>query len=292
MLRLTPTRLILHSYLSLITALAALALAHPKCPELSTLGAVIRSKTCPRKQSVLCREREPSCALLVDDTTPDTYNTPWSHDPYCFAASNQDQDAPSPGAAETINTNATRFCVFTSDYFGSGGISIVARPDVASTVASVIQEMYNSDFPGPETVQNLNLEPAYRMVDMPEKGGKGLVATRRVPRLETFMIDHASLIADASAWHALAPAQVEALLRRAVDQLLDPDRVLALSGRGTADETGPLGRIIMTNNFLHEQGAWPQKILFPLISRLNHACRPKCVSFFFFFPPRKKEHGS
>ncbi len=250
-----------------------------ECDDSFLIRRAVKTKTCPRKQDVFCRGSK-ACATVVDDGSPRDTSAPWTHHPYCALTGGRDDaerrgdDSSTPGPPAGVQ--GTKFCVFTSSFFGNNGISVITRPEVASTAASSIYEAYNSDFPGVETVQNLNLEPAYAVVDMPDKGGKGVVATRPISSTETVLVDYASLIVDTTTSASLSQAQTARLLRRAADQLLDPFEVLALSSEVAAEgETEVVGRIIKTNNFLHELGDWPQKVLFPLISRINHACVPK-----------------
>ncbi|KAH8895853.1 SET domain-containing protein [Thozetella sp. PMI_491] len=237
------------------------------------------ASSCPTKPAVFCRESR-ACPAVVDESSPPNTWSVWTHRPYCTTTSPSVAEAFDVGASSATAPYPgrlhTKFCVFTCSYFGDNGISIVTNPRIASDVAGKIRESYNSDFPGPATVQKLNLQPAFKVVDMPGKGGKGVVATRRIPRHETFMIDYASVIVDATASRSLSQAQTNQLLRRATEQLLDPDQVLSLSGDAAdTDLENAIGGIIKTNNFLHELGNWPQKLLFPSISRLNHECIPK-----------------
>ena len=117
----------------------------------------------------------------------------------------------------------------------------------------------------------MNKEPACRVIDMPDKGGKGVVATRRIKRAETFMVDYAAVIGDLSIWGSISERDGRPLLERAAEQLVSPEIVTDLS-RGAGGQ-GVEG-VIKANTFRTFINGVPQKSLFPRISvRLAIASR-------------------
>jgi hypothetical protein len=160
-------------------------------------------------------------------------------------------------------TKRIKYCLYTFNDFGDYGISVLARPEAASSALSTIQATLDTDWLSQKQIRGLNLEPAFKVVDMPEKGGKGVVATRQIDQLETFMIDYAAIIGDLDIWGSVPEKEGRELLELAAEQLANPDPVLALSrgknGRGVEG-------IIAVNTFRTHLDGKPQKTLFPIIS--------------------------
>lgn len=157
----------------------------------------------------------------------------------------------------------TKYCLYTNTYFGDIGISILARPADAPRIAELLLDVYHSAFPSPGTVQYLNLTPAYEIVDMPHKGGKGMVATRRIARKETFLIDYAAITGNLNMWGSVSLSGGRELLEATAEQLLDADQVKTLShGAGGEGMEG----VLRSNTFRTALHGIPQKMLFPKIS--------------------------
>jgi len=236
--------------------------------------------TCPSKLTYF-QQPNPKCTSILDDETGGPSWDPWSQKPYCVSASatiimgsNVDEDfdeIPIDDDEEFGNLRSPRVCVFTNSYFGNHGISVLAEPEIAALIGTKIQESYYSGFPSADTVYKLNLEPpAYKIVDMPEKGGKGIVATRHIARADTFIVDYTTIAADALIWAGkVTEARGLELLRRAFDQLVDSESVLGLSRHRFAenDDVDELAAEVMaTNSFMLERPWWKQKTLYPEIS--------------------------
>ncbi len=237
----------------------------------TALPSIISTTICPRKQSILSSSRQ-VCSLALDDKSAPSTWEPWAYRPTCVVENRQDK-RPNLGVGDDVkyeggklqagDGNRIKYCLFTNSFFGEYGISILARPEAAANAASILWDVYHSTFPSPETVPNLNLEPAYRVVDMPEKGGKGVVATRHIKHRETFMVDYAAIIGDLHMWGSISQKEGHPLLDRAAEQLVDSSHVTTLS-RGAGGD-GVEG-IIKANTFRTYLNGAPQKTLFPRIS--------------------------
>ncbi|KAH8890657.1 hypothetical protein GQ53DRAFT_603754, partial [Thozetella sp. PMI_491] len=156
-----------------------------------------------------------------------------------------------------------KYCLYTNSFFGEYGVSILARPTAAAKAADILRSAYHSAFPSQETVKYLNLEPAHIVVDMPDKGGKGVIATRHIKRKETFMIDYSAIVGDLNIWGSVSQKEGYSLLDQAAEQLVDSKLVLALNkGAGGHGVEG----IIRANTFRTYLNGVPQKALFPNIS--------------------------
>ncbi len=255
-----------------ISILNAEAQARSADQGISTALLNTNAATCPGKQIFLVSN--PShCPLVLDDRSTTKTWEPWSSRPYCVAENKKygwtklDDENVAKGEYRKIevieNDNAIKYCLFTNSFFGDYGISLLARPEAAAKAAGILSDAYYSTFPSPDTVQYLNLEPAYQVVDMPDKGGKGVIATRHIKRRETFMVDYVSIAGDLNMWGSIPEKEGRDLLDRAAEQLVDPQYVMAL-GRGSGGD-GVEG-IIAANTFRTYLDGVPQKALFPKIS--------------------------
>ncbi len=205
---------------------------------------------CPRKQGLLSLGRQ-LCPLVLDDQSAAAPPwEPWTGRPHCVAENRKhggrDKTLGDDGGvrADKMQQQATvrdgdnriaKYCLYTNSFFGENGISVLARPeDAASAAGGILWNAYHrSSFPSAETVQYLGEldPPAYHVVDMPDKGGKGVVATRRIRRLETFMVDHAAITGDLRMWGSVTQRDGRPLLDRAAEQLIDPEVVFLLESR-------------------------------------------------------------
>lgn len=73
------------------------------------------------------------------------------------------------------------------------------------------------------------------MVDVAGRG-KGVVATRRIGKFETFMVDRASVVVDLRAEEKLGSDEKGELLRVAVERLGRPEAVMGLAGMHDGEE--------------------------------------------------------
>ena len=215
-------------------------------------GVQAQPGTCPPKQPLRQQSwTKASPQPLTDSSPPEAY-TPWSHPPLCVDGTDAQRQA-------------AEYCLYTADYLGPHGLSIIARPDVAAQAVGTLLATYDSSFPSPATVRNLATDGAYAVVDVPGRG-KGVVARRRIRHLDTFMVDHASLLTDAYFPTAVDPVARSGLLRKAAGRLADPDGgVFGLARAGNTEEN-IVEDVMGTNSFLVTLTGVPHKALYPSIS--------------------------
>ena len=139
----------------------------------------------------------------------------WTYPPRCVAENRKG----------VPDAERARYCLYTNTFLGEYGLSLLARPEAAANVTSLLLDAYHSAFPNLRTVSNFNDEPSYKVVDMPDKGGKGVVATRHIKRTETFIVDHAAIIGDLRMWGSVSEKDGRALLDLAAKQLVLPELV-------------------------------------------------------------------
>ena len=249
-----------------VSASGEAALSHP-----------IYARACPQRAGVLSRDllMDP---ILVDDNSPPEHWVPWTHQPHCEVvpppAQDEEQedywDVNDPEENKVIHDelkDGVKYCTYTASYFGEFGISIVARPIAGPYIAVLLKRAYDSSFPSPETVQNMNLEPAFKIVDMPEKGGKGVVATRLIKARETFLVDYATITADFDLWGQFGKRVGAKLLHRASQQLVDPEQAaMSLSTSGAPGHIFPAAAVMWSNTFRTKVAGVHFTGLFPRIS--------------------------
>jgi hypothetical protein len=210
---------------------------------------------CPRKHSaVLLRPNHDMCPSLTDDEYTSRQWLPWTHRPECIDATIGERGEEEEG----------EYCLYTSSFFGNHGVSIVTARKTAANAVGTLWDVYDSSFPSPETVRNLNIDRAYEVVDMPGMG-KGVVASRLIKRQETFMVDYAILMTDVNFPTSVSEAQRRRLLRQAIEQLAETEAATGLARSGTT-EADLVEDIMGTNSFLAELAGSPHKALFPIIS--------------------------
>ncbi|KXX78306.1 SET domain-containing protein 5 [Madurella mycetomatis] len=201
------------------------------------------------------------CQSAADHDAHGVPLAPWTHRPYCGE-----------------NTN---YCVFTNANFRSSsrGVSIIDIPssnasDVTSTVASISDLLLTDD---PTTEQE---PPPYELQDIPGKG-KGLVATRKISRGQTFLVDYAALVADTKFPSRVKRDQGRQLLREAVHRLPAADLILDLARSSSDPDNVPAAEdVLKTNSFSVDIGGKSYMALFPHIARINHACKPSALTRF------------
>ncbi|CAN9165956.1 unnamed protein product [Alternaria alternata] len=208
------------------------------------------------------------------------HHVPWSHRPYCITSS-------------YLTTLDQEYCVYTSNTTGPHGLSLVFSPASAHLAIRYLDDNPIDSFLTQQDAERLYLggQP-WKIVDVPGKA-KGVVATRKIKMYETFMIDQAAVVVDVEAESALSDLENKKLLKRAVDQLLVPGMIRDMSAahagnRGDANEgdeeqetEGRLEEDIMkTNSYGSTVAEVSSKALYPLISRINHACNPNSFVLF------------
>ena len=137
---------------------------------------------------------------LDDTTTTDDPSTwaPWTHRPVCInstvlvAAPGADDGERIPRVPEATRVGARRFCVYTNAHLGDGGLSVITTPEQAADSLHLFEDpnlpaaLYSaSNGGGGGGTQR------YEVVDMPEKGGKGVLATRAIRRFEPIILESA-----------------------------------------------------------------------------------------------------
>ncbi|KAK5659205.1 hypothetical protein OQA88_1296 [Cercophora sp. LCS_1] len=165
--------------------------------------------------------------------------SPWTHVPVC------DVSAADPDR---------KYCVYTNSRHGKRGLSVLAKPEVATDNVGILNEYL--DFSG-------NDGP-FKIVDIPGKG-KGVVATRHIKRYEQIMADYAALLIDVSFATEVPAENGYKLLQVAVNQLADPESVLAL-GQSNDMANNPIENVLRTNAFHSVLGEEPHMALYPLVS--------------------------
>ncbi|TLD33550.1 hypothetical protein PspLS_01079 [Pyricularia sp. CBS 133598] len=195
------------------------------------------------------------CAVPTDDTSgphPSQW-APWTHRPLCIdgaAPKTQPSGSGDSPNGTTASSPRTKFCVYTNEHAGDGGMSIITTPEHAASSLHLLENP-NLRLPGSSSrLHNASTSPAYEVVDVPGKG-KGVLATRRIRRFEPFMLERAALATD-----NLFPSLVErhagyGLLHEAVRRLADPDRVLSLA-RSNPHAGDAVENVLRTNSFAGE----------------------------------------
>jgi len=231
-------------------------------------------RICPRKSPLLNPALRLCAAVLDDEAVTESWE-PWAYPPYCVGDGRVDRthraqqdDLDDLADVEETSDEAQegeeiKYCLYTSTFFGNHGISILARPEAAAEAAETVWSTYHSSFPDRTTVQYLNPEPACEVVDMPDKGGKGVVARRRIRRKETFLVDYAAITGDLDLWGFASQYEGHELLEMAADQLVDPDAVRTMS-HGAGGEG--VEAVMRSNTFRTYLNGVSQKALFPKIS--------------------------
>ncbi|KAF7674584.1 hypothetical protein GT037_007344 [Alternaria burnsii] len=192
-----------------------------------------------------------------------------------------------------LTTLDQEYCVYTSNTTGPHGLSLVFSPASAHLATRYLDDNPIDSFLTQQEAERLYLgRQPWKIVDVPGKA-KGVVATRKIKMYETFMIDQAAVVVDVEAESALSDVENKKLLKRAVDQLLVPGMIRDMSAahagnRGDANEGGEEqdteGRleedIMKTNSYGSTVAEVSSKALYPLISRINHACNPNSFVLF------------
>lgn len=220
----------------------------------------------------LLHQKDQQVIAPADASSSSSDESPWTHTPYCKKST-------------SLSTPGKKYCVYTSNNTGPTGISLIASPRMVAEAAPLLDDNPLSNFLTPRQAEELYLgnEPPYKVVEIEGKG-MGVVATRRIKRFETVMVDQASVVVDLELEKALDKKANLGLLSRAVKQLRAPGVVLDLSKEhnsggkkkssgedgGEGDEEIEEGRreedVMLTNSFGSEVAGVKCRALFPLIS--------------------------
>ncbi|KAK0712909.1 hypothetical protein B0T26DRAFT_648852 [Lasiosphaeria miniovina] len=248
---------------AVIFALLAQAQAHAAAPA--------QHQKCPSSTPVALRQdaasAEGACRLPVDDEAgplPLSWS-PWTHRPDCIYGRS--------GAG-------TKYCAFSNSRHGARGVSIVTTPETAADVLGMLDQHVGTTEPLADnsSTTGRQRQAAFRIVDVPGKG-KGVVAARRIAQHDEVMLDYAALLVhmafatDVPAWTGYR------VLHTAAAQLADPASVLGL-GQSSGQAADPLENVLRTNAFHTSLGGQPHMALYPLVSRINHACKPNAYTRF------------
>jgi hypothetical protein len=187
-------------------------------------------------------------------------------------ASNDDDDVPwAPWTYRPYCADNTNYCVFTNtDFQGpTRGVSVIdARPSStgnATSAVTVVADLLSSMPPTPESADDQQ-SPPYEVRDIPGKG-KGLIATRKIPRGRVFMVDYAAVVVDTHLPGRVRRAQGHQLLREAIERLPGAEEVLGLARSSLDPENVPVSEDVMkTNAFSVEIGGRDYMALFPRIA--------------------------
>ncbi len=124
------------------------------------------------------------CPVPIDESAssrPSSWS-PWTHHPHCTNSTGGGPHA--------------KFCVFTNSHHGIRGLSMITTPQTAADSVDILNEpILPSELPGSGNTWNASAPPLYEIVNIPGKG-KGVVATRRIEKYETIMVDYASILVD------------------------------------------------------------------------------------------------
>ncbi|KAK4213122.1 hypothetical protein QBC37DRAFT_388231 [Rhypophila decipiens] len=215
-----------------------------------------------------------TCPLPIDDTTAQEDNplsySPWSHVPTCVLAD--------PKLSARKNVPTRKYCVFTNSHHEARGVSIITTPETAASVIALLDEKTNSTAAIMSRSKELAFDPPWKIMEMPNKGGLGVIATRKIKRYEEIMIDHATMVVDIKFASVVLAFKGYRLLHLAADQLRDPDSIysLAKSTEMAADE---VENVVRTNSFSTTLGEDEDHMaIYPLVSRINHACKPNAFT--------------
>ncbi|KAH9435614.1 hypothetical protein MCOR02_004536 [Pyricularia oryzae] len=213
----------------------------------------------------MLRAQQPECPPPIGKDTaghdsPGDW-APWTHAPYCVANSS--------------------YCVLTNAAFQRGrGFSIVAAPRALASMQAQLELAFAAPARSAQQQQQQHPGLAQRLKPPSCMGGQkdprqglGMVAKRRIPRGETFLVDYAAILASVEFPGRVRRAQGIKLLDRAAGQLPDPERVLRLA-RSSTQGAPVVEDVMRTNTFSLEIDGETYMGLFPTISRINHACGP------------------
>lgn len=216
----------------------------------------------PAHPQQLLARTQASCLLTDDDREPGIKHP---------AAKGQWADVP-----DCVEGREKRYCVHTTSKFRGGGLSIISTPEAAEAASKAFfHARKHAHYPHDEWLE---------VKDIPGKG-KGIVAKELLKKGKIIMVDAARVITSSQVPFHVQPAEGLALYNSAVDRLPSKDRALVLALDSNKNGTGADG-ILKTNSFGclfpdgNEGDGEGYLCLFPLVSRINHACRPNANAKF------------
>lgn len=165
------------------------------------------TQQCPRTLSPRFNSSRPVCPLAVDDNTAAESGAwaPWAYPPHCVYPPEE-------------NTTS-KYCVYTYLSNGEAGVSLVATPEGASSVAGILSarpepwgELPSWQFdPGAD-------RKSYQVSGLPDKG-KGAVATRRISAGEVIIRETPFVLGFTSGPEGIAREENPRLLKAAFEGL-------------------------------------------------------------------------
>jgi hypothetical protein len=194
---------------------------------------------------------------------PASKHAPWTHAPECTHST-------------SFKNLGSKYCLYTNKNAFINGISILTTPKTAEEAAQHLNEEPLSYFLSVDEVNEWFDQESrpWNIVDVPGKD-LGVVATRKIKRYETFMVDQANVVMDLEMEKHVSKKDNLRLLKKAVDRLNNPGWVRQLSKKHDghaedADEVEEEGameeHIMMTNAFGTQLGDVNFRGLFPLVS--------------------------
>lgn len=226
-----------------------------------SVHASISARQCAHPQQQILSDQTPLCLQdKFEDGIADNskYEHPtWSHEPFC------------------ISKKGKEYCTYTTRKFRDHhGLSIISTPSASDAIVSA--------FPHTETARHVSPDEYFTVQAVPGRGF-GVVATQRIPKATTILLDSPRIIASSQFPAHMLRGQGTSLFDRALRQLPDADQKLVLSldkSLGGSD----IEDIMKTNAFacqFHDGGEDEAYMcLFPSVARINHACNPNAHARF------------
>ena len=184
---------------------------------------------------------------------------PWTYKPYC--------------------PEETSYCVYTNSRYGNHGVSLIAlpfdkapSPDQSTSVRYIEVLLASTSLPKEQQrPSTLAVEPEdkpYEIRDIPGKG-KGVIATRRIPRGTVLIVEHALVIADSAFPSRVRKVLGREMLQRAMARLGKGGEASILDlARSSRDPQGvPAAEDVMkTNSFTVKIAEKSHMALFPRVA--------------------------
>ncbi|KAK1760039.1 N-lysine methyltransferase SMYD2 [Echria macrotheca] len=212
--------------------------------------------------------RQRICPRVLDDETDDSaLLSPWSFPPACVRSNN------------TL-AESSKLCTYTTSNFrGEHGMSIVTKPVIAAGLSTMLQ---HPEIPWLEKQRGFPFladeRDLYEIKSLPGKGF-GVVAKSEIPKDTVIMLElpYVVKISKSTPWDHQGGAL--GLMRQAAKQLpqRDQDRLLRMARQ---EKGYILTDIFQTNSFSISVEGVPHAALYPVIARVNHECRPNCITRF------------
>lgn len=225
-------------------------------------------RLCRSHDDRLLRLVQSQCPVTVDRTSvhrPPKEWSPWTHPPACPEVN-----------TTTASSASLQFCMFTHANY-NGGISIVATPETAAGLATILGQASIAQ-PAPPVDR-----PLLEIHDISGKG-LGVVAGQAIPRGAVILRDQARILADVRFPQHVRRAQGQMLLHKAAGRLPVPDDVRNLSRSVKAKPGEALGileeNVLSTNSFAATVDGVAYMALFPEIAVSRQPSRSSHVQHF------------